>query len=1328
MRPKKRRDDDTSDISSATLERWSRMAEKLRSRLDETQRENERLHDLLDRQTAELEDLRDDKNYQQERIEDLEFQCVEKSARISSLAGILEHRKTTEMQEILLQKSLEHAEMSLSVDRLRLALNKCEQANQRLLEEKGTLQMVNEELSKKVEQSTMSWDQAKKEQQQNRKMLLEMGDVIRTLNCFTVDFDATKIGRGEQGSGSLENIKRKIQAMEDERQRLIQECNSLRQDNDSQRHRIQELENQSRSWSTTSRTTRTEEETRQEKAPPNVTYQPKAVDSRVDTQTSPFSMDTSVLGQDDFSTYIEDVRQSVLSVASDVSSFSELEAPPPNTSIRLEDHHQLKRYYEESLERIIRMSAELGKFKADAQEQQAAMESIKEKLDETLMERDEARREVEEALSLAETAASKQEGILQTHKKQMQALQHKYDQLDAEYSQQLEELEQQIEKTEEFFKSQCDRLKQEHAHAIDSLEKQQKDLKREHDDELQAEKDKSDDLNEELDVLMEIHTKLEDDLDDLQKKYDEALNTIVGLEDKVRSTTELGSVERAKLEKDVGEQSKLIAELKAKVDKSKEDMQEAVLQQQKLRRENEVVLAQQGQLLLELDKAKQKQIEQTAATKELRDNCCDMEERVQRAEHDSSTRFQQLQSSYQMAISKITSLANQLYQVGIPIYDASQEVNDGSTSEEEEKNLAAHEKIKRLEQELMGIDPIKYPSFHSGAEDAQKFTQDYALILKNFSRRTSISKDGLEQPFWYSRLTHQFKMVAVQRALMRKVNGLDELDPTISFDSLLPDFIIHEMKMRSVLAEALQMINSRHASSPETKIERESIRIPTSHLRETPAALVDPGFFEHQRLLTIVHYDIIARAEKLDSSRSSGTQWKNDNPQDIGEAQSALLQLKGETQKIKLAANTAKIRYEAREKEHRVLRIQYQKLLEQYNQAVKKREIEGIAEASTSDVSSPKVKTAVQKIQRDAALESLKVELRNAELKVERMVTELRNTKTKADHTRKQQEEGEKSLQYAIRHEHELNSPTTSKGVVPDIFRQRVIRALPLVHSTQGDGSFDGSRLTSVGGINCGEGCDERCEERSQKSGKIQLEGGIDGFLQLQNEHEEAKCTISMLRTQLLDAEHEAEHAKIQLKRREENLRDVIREYNQVKQQADALMKRNLDNVKKDLENSGDKKTSVANEGSEKLIRERNVALGKISLLEAEVTEARRIAKEAHRKRIVRETQLRDVIEQYKELNQEHKKTLSMVEELQGALASYEPGRAMEARQRSHESEEPGDDKRETSPREQSHAEPTIRLGNRTTSEQNGSQHSRQKNKANIKTWFRDLGHQKGAR
>jgi hypothetical protein len=126
------------------------------------------------------------------------------------------------------------------------------------------------------------------------------------------------------------------------------------------------------------------------------------------------------------------------------------------------------------------------------------------------------------------------------------------------------------------------------------------------------------------------------------------------------------------------------------------------------------------------------------------------------------------------------------------------------------------------------------------------------------------------------------------------------------------------------------------------------------------------------------------------------------------------------------------------------------------------------------------------------------------------------------------------------------------------------------------------------------------------------------------------------------------------------------------------------------------------------------------------VTEARRVAKEAHKKRIVRETQLRDVIEQYKELNQEHQKSVSMVEKLRGALARYEPpARGMEARQRSQESDEQSDDKRETSLRETSHGEGTTRLNNRSTPEYPGSPHSHQKNKTKLKSWFRDLGHQK---
>jgi hypothetical protein len=52
------------------------------------------------------------------------------------------------------------------------------------------------------------------------------------------------------------------------------------------------------------------------------------------------------------------------------------------------------------------------------------------------------------------------------------------------------------------------------------------------------------------------------------------------------------------------------------------------------------------------------------------------------------------------------------------------------------------------------------------------------------------------------------------------------------------------------------------------------------------------------------------------------------------------------------------------------------------------------------------------------------------------------------------------------------------------------------------------------------------------------------------------------------------------------------------------------------------------------------------------------------------------VIDQYKELEKEHKTTKAQVEELQAALAKYSPFPSLETRQRSQESEE---DKRDTS-------------------------------------------------
>lgn len=1385
--------DAQSTLSSATLEKWSRLAENLQAKLESTKRENADLKERLERQSIEYDDLRDAHAFQDERIDDLEFQCLEKSAKISNLSEILESRDTNELEERLLVKSMEHAEMALSVDRLRHALQKCEAANQRLLDEKGSLTMVNEELTKKLEDCTAAWQKSKMEQERNHKLLIEMGDVVQTLNSATAEFEKEKAANAgvsscsPQGANPLDSIKRKIKAMEEDRQRLIHECESLREEKVSNHERIQELETQCQSLSSSQTADSTEGSW--------IANKQGELGSRLDTQTSPMSINTSILDQAS-SQYDENG-----STVSDASSFSDV-VPPPD--VLLQEHKTLKKYYEEALARIIRMSAELSKSKVSAQdirEKQSYIEELKERLEQMQTERDASRKdnrkiekELEDALLLAENTMVKHVACkkkLEEYQTEYKELKEKYDHLEKEYSKQIEEIEGQVTDTEKFFQVQCESLKKKHANKMNKILKEKEELEKEFEETVNAEKERHDELNEEFDVFMEMHTQLEDDLSDLQKKYDEALTNIVDLEDQVQQIKEMGSAEKAKLEKRIEEQTKAIKELKAAVDKSKASMQEAILQQQKLRRENEAVLAKHGGLVTQLNQATEKNKQDESTIKELRDNCCDMEDRLKRVEQDASNRFNLLQSSYQMALSRISDLIVQLHDVGLPI---------GESTQQEIVNQCpvAHERIKLLEKELRGggrAGPID-----SGPNDppaTERFHDDYCNLLKDLVRARRHEESS--RPFWYDRIVHQSKLAIIHQHLLAETSSALQFPAShLSVDFSVLDFIRYQRHLQFVLGSLASREGELSGEAPTT-ISMNTPATPgepravTEGTKEDEflSSLVNPVFLEHQRRLAVVHFDVFARAQAMQQSESSVVEhcddedWNiHDGPDNIDEAKWALRNLKGETQKIKLAANTAKIRHEAREKEHRVVRMQYQKLLEEYNQAVMKNNQDIDTSANTD------VKTAVEKIQKDEELKRLKDQLRMAELKVERMAMELRTTKSNADVAQRKQEEGEKNLQDAIGHQEELEAQHPHHHPSPIQQRQHqgqqsppaspIFRArdgLPPLAADQrqedgatsnGNGdtcttpynlvsSFDGSHLTSVGGVSSAEGRDERCEENKSmlfedgnNNNKVQFESEIGRYLQLQKDHDQALRTIEQLKSELFEAEQCAQHARSQLKHREEDLRDVIREYNKIKEESEILFSQIQEKVKEEEKRKAEEsesgfddndetkngmESSSSSEGADSLIRERNVALGKISFLETELEKAQAAAKLARKKQLLREDHLRQVIGQYKELDEEHKKTKEQFEQLQATL--HQPSRVLlvepEGRQRSPGMNDETREKAVGSPiRQQQQSvlrKSIIRSSDDTASSKTSDKSTKtattqnKNGKTKRKPWFRDLGH-----
>ena len=192
--------------------------------LSAVQEENLRLKTSLARVQNEYEELRDESNYQRAKVSEL-TELVKSS---SSQSPVFVQPQTvvappnefadSAIHKSLIEKSLQNAELTLNYDKLKIELN---QANAK---------MKDLQLQKRA----------------NGKLLLEMSDVIRTLNAVDIEYDAytpkgQKVSAQEQ---SVKNIKLKVDAMLKNRNALMLKCRELHDLSKAQKRKIVLLEAQ----------------------------------------------------------------------------------------------------------------------------------------------------------------------------------------------------------------------------------------------------------------------------------------------------------------------------------------------------------------------------------------------------------------------------------------------------------------------------------------------------------------------------------------------------------------------------------------------------------------------------------------------------------------------------------------------------------------------------------------------------------------------------------------------------------------------------------------------------------------------------------------------------------------------------------------------------------------------------------------------------------------------------------------------------------------------------------------------------------------------------
>jgi len=203
---------------------YSNPYEDQKEQLSAVQKENNRLKTNLTRVQTEYEELQDESNYQRAKVSELTELVAASSSQSTSFPQpnhtpdeSHEYADAT-IRKSLIEKSLENAELTLYVDRLRIERHNAE------------ARLADLELQKRA----------------NSKLLLEMGDVIRTLNSVNIEYTAFT-PQGENISTqqqSIKNIKLKVEAILKDRRILIQNCNELNELAKAQEQKIMALEAQ----------------------------------------------------------------------------------------------------------------------------------------------------------------------------------------------------------------------------------------------------------------------------------------------------------------------------------------------------------------------------------------------------------------------------------------------------------------------------------------------------------------------------------------------------------------------------------------------------------------------------------------------------------------------------------------------------------------------------------------------------------------------------------------------------------------------------------------------------------------------------------------------------------------------------------------------------------------------------------------------------------------------------------------------------------------------------------------------------------------------------
>lgn len=471
-------------------------------------------------------------------------------------------------------------------------------------------------------------------------------------------------------------------------------------------------------------------------------------------------------------------------------------------------------------------------------------------------------------------------------------------------------------------------------------------------------------------------------------------------------------------------------------------------------------------------------------------------------------------------------------------------------------------------------------------------------------------------------------------------------------------------------------------------------------------------FLQHQRRIKLVHCDLLyyhrgrldgGTGAKDPKSQPPSTflfdslfvddeiyigETKPDSDNESDDTKTVITRLLSKVTRIKLLAIAERVRYQSREKEMKLVFLQYKKILREYNAAIlmtvggEKGNKTKITDPTSSDqtVSTeattitsmsppgplgtdseeedssehdetckkvtlelhkphPPKEEALDDTETRAKVNRLEEDLKAAQLKVEQVSQDVQATKKRAEDAQKEQKEQECNLRILLSQHKELKEEILAS--------QEFQKDGKCVRTVSSGTSFDNSTLTSICESSSAS-AEARDEKTLTRSPKIQYDDTVGRYLKLKHDHDLTIDKLAILEKELGEKKKEAELTKRKLNAREEELRDVIERYKELHNEYNGLKNQSSD-AEQSVEDPFEKTLAKGGDRA-KLLQERDAARWKVMKLEDELSAAKESANDTLAKLALAKQHLRDVIFQYKTLEHEHSSLINKVEGLRGSL------------------------------------------------------------------------------